>query len=216
MNNNIDKTVNKENANATALLVETCIPPYLNLWQIGTIAISLTVSLFSDDNGWKVRQQHLGPSEECHPGDSEEEQQWAELWGAVQECLHHGAPQARGEALHRPAGGRHGTPHQQSKELDVSTFVSKIAVCHSRMSRPQRRVNAILKSCLLWSQNFLIVFYSLHNWCGMLLLWPHFIHFRYEKMSWTPSTITFCKHWTKRGTTIRPPWSWSETSLCIW
>lgn len=70
---------------------------------------------FADDNGWEVCQQYLGPSEECNPGDSEEEQQRPELWGAVQERLHNGPPQARREAVHRPAGGRHWTPHQQSK-----------------------------------------------------------------------------------------------------
>lgn len=69
----------------------------------------------TDDNGWEVCQQHLGPFEECYPGDSEEEQQWPQLWGAVQECLHNGPPQTRREAVHRPAGGCHWTSNQQSK-----------------------------------------------------------------------------------------------------
>ena len=69
----------------------------------------------ADDYGREICQQHLGPSEERHPGDPEEEQQWTELRGAVQERLHHGAPQARGEALHGPAGGGDGASHQQSK-----------------------------------------------------------------------------------------------------
>lgn len=70
---------------------------------------------FADDNGWEVCQQYMGPSEECHPGNSEEEQQWLELWGTVQECLYNGPSQAWREAVHRPAGGRHWTPDQQSK-----------------------------------------------------------------------------------------------------
>ena len=41
MNNNIDKTVNKEKSNATALLT-----PYFNLWQMGAIAISFTIITF--------------------------------------------------------------------------------------------------------------------------------------------------------------------------
>lgn len=46
--------------------------------------------IFADDNGWEVCQQHLGPIEECHSGDSEEEQQWAEFWGTLQKCIHNG------------------------------------------------------------------------------------------------------------------------------
>lgn len=69
----------------------------------------------ADDNGREVCKQHLGPSEECHPGDPEEEQQRAELRGALQERLHHGAAQTRREALHGPPGGGHRAPYQQSK-----------------------------------------------------------------------------------------------------
>lgn len=35
--------------------------------------------LLADDDGREVRQQHMGPSEECHPGNSEEEQQRPEF-----------------------------------------------------------------------------------------------------------------------------------------
>ncbi len=79
------------------------------------LMVSPLLCFISDDHGWEVCQQHLGPLEKCHPGDSEEKQQWAELWGALQERLHHGPTQARREALHRPEGGGHRTSHQQSK-----------------------------------------------------------------------------------------------------
>jgi len=69
----------------------------------------------ADDDGREVREQHLGPAEERHPGDPEEEQQRPELRGAVPERLHHGAAQARGEAVHGPAGGRHRAPRQQGE-----------------------------------------------------------------------------------------------------
>lgn len=74
----------------------------------------------TDDNGWEICEQHLGPSKECYSGDSEEKQQWTELWGAVQERLHNGAPQTWGEAVHRPEGGGHWAPHQQGKETFIS------------------------------------------------------------------------------------------------
>lgn len=71
----------------------------------------------SDDHGREVRQQHLGPPQERHSGDPEEEQQWPELRGAVQERLHHGAAQTWREAIHRIARSRHRAPHLQSKKV---------------------------------------------------------------------------------------------------
>ena len=94
---------------------------------------SLLLAAAADDHGREVCQQHLGPSEERHPGDPEEEQQWAELRGAVQERLHHGTPQARGEALHGSAGSGDGASHQQSKAPTHQS--SKEFQCDSLQSR---------------------------------------------------------------------------------
>lgn len=87
--------------------------PGASYWKMMVILCSSWP--LADDNGWEVCQQHLGPSEERHPRDPEEEQQRPELRGALQERLHHGPPQARREALHGAAGGRHWASHQQSK-----------------------------------------------------------------------------------------------------
>lgn len=113
--------------------IQCAISPFS---KVLIVLASLVQTVFSDghlvsltdDNGWEVCQQHLGPFEECYPGDSEEEQQWPQLWGALQECLHNGPPQAWREAVHRPAGGCHWTSNQQSKttwaHLQAPSFIS--------------------------------------------------------------------------------------------
>ena len=61
---------------------------------------------FSDDHGREVCGQYLGSAEECHSGDTEEKQQWTQLRGTLQKCLHNGATQTWGETLLGSPGGR--------------------------------------------------------------------------------------------------------------